>query len=457
MTIGGSSWRRRALWLVVVPTLALSCTADDTPIVETAPVGTGRVTQTISAPAVVQAADRQPVTASVPGVVAELSVADGDMVEAGDLVVRLVSDEVELALEQAQAAEAALSAAPSGVQIAPPGDAAVTAARESVSGLDADVTPDLARARRKADAIADRDERARAQETIALLERAYRDVRAALLDAGRTAAAQQNAVAASFTSALDQALARATAGQAAQAANAADAAAARADDLELVAPFDGVVQLGRAATAPAPALPDDVGAAGALAGGLGALDTQQGGSLRVGSLVSAGQTIFVVFDLSELFVIADVDEIDAPQLAVGQPVEVLLDAFPDRTFAGEITSVALEAQVSTTGGVAYPARVVLLDVPEQDGPRLGMTASAEITTDTVRSDVVVPARAVVRRAGGPAVFAVRDGRAVLVPVEVDALGEERAAIRAPQLRPDDRVIVSGYEDVGDQDAVRTDS
>jgi multidrug efflux pump subunit AcrA (membrane-fusion protein) len=99
-------------------------------------------------------------------------------------------------------------------------------------------------------------------------------------------------------------------------------------------------------------------------------------------------------------------------------------------------------------------RILVHDVPADDGPRVGMTASADIITRTVTSDVTVPARAIVRRGGGQAVFVVRDGRAVVVPVVVDALGEERAAVLSPQLRAGDPVIVSGYEDLADGDAVR---
>lgn len=435
----------------------MACTGDDRPVVVTEPVSSGSVTQTISAPAVVQAADRQPVTASVPGVVARIAVEDGEPVEAGDLVVRLASDDVDQALEQAEAAEAALGATQPSIQIAPPGDAAVAASRESVGELDADIQPDLRAARRKARALADADQRKAARATIALLEAAYHDVREALLAAGTAAAAQQNAVAASFSSALDQALRQATAGQATQAANAADAAAARADDLRLTAPFDGVVQLGDAGGGAAPEIPDDLsgGSADALAGGLGTLDAEGQGRLRVGSPVSPGQTVFTVFDLSELYVQADVDEIDAPQLDVGQSADVLLDAFPDRVFAGEVESVAIEAQTSTTGGVAYPTRIRLLDPPRRNRPRLGMTASAEITTDTVQTDLAVPSRSIVRRRGGQAVFVVREDAAVLVPVSVRALGEELAAVDATGLRRDDQVIVSGYEDLSDGDAVST--
>jgi multidrug efflux pump subunit AcrA (membrane-fusion protein) len=456
---------QRALAVAAAACLVVACSGDGAPTVEVEPVGDGEVTQTISAPATVQAADRQPVTATTPGVVARIVVADGDRVDAGDVVVELANDEVDLALEQAQAAEAALTASQSGVQVDPPGDAAIAASHESVADLDADVRPDLAKARSKVAQIDDPQQRAAARKTVALLADAYHDLRDALLDAGQAAAQQQNAVAASFAGVLDQALAQATAGQASQAANAADTAAARADDLVLTAPFDGVVQLGRSSGGGAATLPEGLAgaggdaAAGALADGLGgaAGGQAEGGPLRVGSPVSPGQTVFTVFDLSQLYVRADVDEIDAPALAEGQPAEVLLDAFPDRTFSGEVTAVALEAETSATGGVAYPVRVQLAAVPRRRSrrPRLGMTASVEIITDTVTSDRVVPARAVVRRGGGQAVFVVRDGVAVLVPVEVEALGEERAAVGAPGLRSDDQVIVSGYEDLSDGDAVST--
>jgi hypothetical protein len=53
------------------------------------------------------------------------------------------------------------------------------------------------------------------------------------------------------------------------------------------------------------------------------------------------------------------------------------------------------------------------------------------------------------------VYVVRDGRAAVVPVVVDALGELRAAVHSDELRNTDEVIVTGYEDLEDGDVVRT--
>lgn len=450
---------RRLAVAIVAAVAVAACSGEGAPRVETGRVVAAEVTETISAPAVVQASDRQPVAAAVPGVVAQIMVEDGARVREGDVVVQLVSDDVELALQQAQAAESALASSQAGVAVAPPGDAARNAAQQSAAELDADVQPDLVAARDKAEDIDDDKERAAAHKSIALLEEAYLEVRDAIVDAGDAAADQQNAVAASFSGALNQALDQASLGQSAQAAGAADAAAARAEDLTLEAPFTGIVELGQAATAAVPAVPDalaDAGVADQIAGSLGGGGSDGGGQLRVGAPVNPGQPVFTVFDLSRYYVQADVDEVDAPQLEVGQSADVLLDAFPDRTFRGEITSVAIEARTSPTGGVAYPARIRLLEVPDDGAPRVGMTASAEITTRTVDGGITVPSRAVVRREGGQAVFVVRDGRARLVGLEVEALGEQRAAVRSDALSAGDAVIVSGYEDLADGDAVEVD-
>lgn len=449
----GARARCAVIWLTLIA-LLVGCTGGDLAEVEVAELESATVVQTISAPAVVEAVNRQPVAAGVSGVVAKIEVADGDVVQAGDVVVQLASDQVALALEQAEAAQAAI-AGQSGVTVPPPGDAAIQAAHASVAELDADVQPDLAQARQDAAAIEDPEAKATTNATLDVIEESYRKVRRALLRAGEAAAAQQNAIAASFGSALDQALAQASSAQQAEAAAAADAARAQAQGLELTAPFTGVVQLGEAASSQGPRLPpdlagsvEDLSAAESLGGG------RQGGTLRVGVPVSAGQTVFTIFDLSELYVEAGVDEVDAPQLRVGQDAEVLIDAFPDRTFRGVVEEVAIEGETSPAGGVGYSVRIRLFEPPAEDGPRLGMTASADISTRAVDADRAVPSRAIVRRDGGEAVYVVRDGVARLVAVRVLALGDELAAVEARQLAADDLVVVSGYEDLEDGDPVR---
>jgi multidrug efflux pump subunit AcrA (membrane-fusion protein) len=95
---------RRLLLAALAALLLAGCFGDDRPMVETEPVTAGAVTQVVSAPARVDAAARQDVAAAVSGTVVALEVADGDTVEAGQVIVRLDSAQVDLAREQAAAA-----------------------------------------------------------------------------------------------------------------------------------------------------------------------------------------------------------------------------------------------------------------------------------------------------------------------------------------------------------------
>lgn len=445
---------------VCVVTLA-ACTGDDAPVVEVEPVSSGEVTQTVSAPAAVEAAAEQDVAAAVSGVVLRIRVRDGERVRKGEEIMRLTSEQVDLAREQARAAEAAAAGVGS-VSVDGNGDATLAATRTAVRRLDESTRPRLRRARQRAERIDDKEQRRAALSAVDAVEASYESTRAALLQAGSAFAAQQDATADSLSSALNQAVASATAAQRLQAQSAARLAEDQAGNLVVRAPFHGTVQFGEAAAssgAPLPAdIPDDVaglaGSLGGLAGGEG------GGTLRVGAPVVAGQTLFSVFDLADVYVTAEVDEVDAPQVKVGQRATVLVDALPDTDLEGVVERIAVAAEPTSAGGVGYPTRIRLIGAAREGQRarlrtlRVGMTASAEINTLTKTSDLVVPSRALLRR-DGDVVYVVRDDAIEVVAVKVLALGEEQAAVRGA-LSADDVVVVSGYEDLEDGDEVATD-
>lgn len=459
---------RRVVALVAGLLLTVTaCSGDDRPLVEAERVTSGEVTETVAAPAQVEAAARQDVSAAVPGVVVALDVADGDTVEAGQTVVRLDSSQVELAQQQAAAAQAA-AADVGGVAVGGGGGDTLAVVDDAVADLDRSSKPRIADARDRAEAITDPDQRAAARAAVDAVETSYLTSRALLLATGEALAAQQDAVARSLSDALNAAVEQATAAQRAQAQAAAAAAAGQADELVLTAPFSGTVQLGAAASSEGPGPLGGLDASGLdLPGSVTGLAGAAGGgdsTLQVGAPVAAGQTLFTVFDLSEHYVRADVDEIDAPAVAAGQRARVLVDALPDQTLVGVVESVRVEAATTEAGGVGYPTRIRLLGLDDGSGQpsaepldslRVGMTASAEIVTGTVTADLVVPSRALLRRDGGDVVYRLDGDRARAVEVTVLALGEETAAVEADDLDVDDRVVVSGYEDLTDGAQVRT--
>jgi RND family efflux transporter MFP subunit len=114
------------------------------------------------------------------------------------------------------------------------------------------------------------------------------------------------------------------------------------------------------------------------------------GALSISRATSAGTSIpaaIVLMDTTHLHVRLAVDEIDVGHIAEGQPVTLTLDALPDSTLSGHISSVAQVADPSATV-VGYAVQVAL---DPSDAPiKVGMTAAASIIVRQLHHVVRVP-------------------------------------------------------------------
>ncbi|OUS75185.1 hypothetical protein B1748_18805 [Paenibacillus sp. MY03] len=117
--------------------------------------------------------------------------------------------------------------------------------------------------------------------------------------------------------------------------------------------------------------------------------------VAVGDTVQANTIIADIVDYNALTFNVQVDELDMPQITVGQSAEIHLTAFPDKTFEGEILELAKEGSVS--GGVA--AYEVAIALKEVEGVLAGMSGQADMIIDSRENVVVVPVDAVVELLG----------------------------------------------------------
>jgi HlyD family secretion protein len=132
--------------------------------------------------------------------------------------------------------------------------------------------------------------------------------------------------------------------------------------------------------------------------------------------VDVGQTVAASLQAPELFVIArdlrdmqvetSIDEADVGRIRVGQRATFTVDAFPGRTFGGEVRQVRKSAQ-TVQNVVTY---TVLVSAANADGQLMpGMTANVRIVTDT-RDSVLKVANAALRFRP-PGESAAADGKA----------------------------------------------
>jgi RND family efflux transporter MFP subunit len=110
---------------------------------------------------------------------------------------------------------------------------------------------------------------------------------------------------------------------------------------------------------------------------------------NLGQVVGMGQELFVVTDLSEVWVVGDLYEQDFGNVAVGSEAGVTAPAYPGLSLRGRVSYIdpRVDAQARTAK--------VRVEVPNADGRlRLGMYVSLAFTTRGGERAVVVPQAAV---------------------------------------------------------------
>ena len=102
-------------------------------------------------------------------------------------------------------------------------------------------------------------------------------------------------------------------------------------------------------------------------------------------------TLFIIAkDLTDMRVIADIDEADIGGVKVGQKVTFTVDAYPDDTFQGRVTQVRQEAQTESNV-VTYE---VVISAPNNDLKlKPGLTANVTIYTQEKHNILTIPSKA----------------------------------------------------------------
>lgn len=193
------------------------------------------------------------------------------------------------------------------------------------------------------------------------------------------------------------------------------------------------------------------------------VNIEEGEVAMIGTMNQPGTVLVVISDLGVMEATVEVDETDVVDIEVGQEATISVDAFPDTTFAGEVTEVATSPLiVPTPGGPAAGVTDYEVKITLEGGlpaARTGLSASTDIVTARRESVLAIPIQSLVVRpvvddaaSGGvverEGVFVVRDGTASFVPVRVGISGDRYFEVLSG-LEPGDRVVSGSYEALRD--------
>jgi HlyD family secretion protein len=219
---------------------------------------------------------------------------------------------------------------------------------------------------------------------------------------------------------------------------------------------------------------------------------EEGETAVVGTMNNAGSVLLTIADMSVIEAEVEVDETEIPAVSLNQEAKVTIDAVPDRTFRGRVTEIGNSPIQTTTQNTgqrqATTFKVVITLEDQVPDIRPGFTCTAEITTAKRKDVVAVPIQALTvremlynekgdmvretptrRRRGAAAnletpvsasnepppghtrketegVFAIRDGKAIYLPVKVGVAGEQYFEV-LEGLKAGDQVITGPFSSV----------
>lgn len=169
-------------------------------------------------------------------------------------------------------------------------------------------------------------------------------------------------------------------------------------------------------------------------------------SVKTGNLIQLNSSLFRIVDDSRLEAVLNVPERDLATMREGLAVRMLADAMPGKSFEGVIDRVS-----PVVDGGSGTFRVVTA-FPGGQGLRPGMFGRIEVVYDQRADALTVPRAALLDDAGQSSVYAVRENKAVRVPVEVGHLSGELAEIRKG-LEEGEQVVTAGKVTLRDGAAV----
>jgi len=175
-------------------------------------------------------------------------------------------------------------------------------------------------------------------------------------------------------------------------------------DTKIVAPFDGTVAL------------EDV---------------------EIGKMVTPGQNLLTLVDISQVKIVITVSELDITKLSVDSHVEIVIDSLPGKPFTGTVATVGLKADDATR---TYPVEIIVTNEGEILLP--GMISRVTIATKEPKEVIMIPKMAVRSKKGQMVTYVIHQGK---VEQRRVYLGQEQGeqVIVEKGLEAGDMLVVSG--------------
>ncbi|OGC04602.1 hypothetical protein A3H38_02930 [candidate division WOR-1 bacterium RIFCSPLOWO2_02_FULL_46_20] len=144
----------------------------------------------------------------------------------------------------------------------------------------------------------------------------------------------------------------------------------------------------------------------------------------IGETVTLGQPAIVVVNYGNVWIDAQIDEIDIASVKIGDKVKISSDVYPDKVFEGRIYWLAPLAELRKVGGrvkmdeesYVFPCKIRILG--KHDELKVNMSVNVDIMTKRNPSALIVPREALFSKEDASYVYTLAKSRAREVKIDI---------------------------------------
>ena len=165
--------------------------------------------------------------------------------------------------------------------------------------------------------------------------------------------------------------------------------------------------------------------------------------ISLGEFVKSQTPVMSIVRIDPLKVTAEIPEKMAPWIQLGQPIELRVDAFPNRTITGKITRLSPAVNTSTR---AFPFEA---QIPNPDGAlKPGTFARVHLTSSLVEKVLTVPYNGMQYRYGVYRAFTIKGDKLEMHELQTgDRIGDRMEILSG--IRLGDRIAMTDVDNLAD--------
>lgn len=163
---------------------------------------------------------------------------------------------------------------------------------------------------------------------------------------------------------------------------------------------------------------------------------------KQGNRVMEGTELLIIADDRAMEVTANINEIDAGNLKVGQPVNISCLALPGREYSGEIIRIGEAAIIQNNNSgqmVNIPVTIELKG--DLKGLKIGYSVDLAIKSLVQKEALIIPAEAIISKDDKKIVYVVKDGVAKERAIKTE-IGNEVSDIVISGLKIGEKVVIN---------------